>query len=265
MKRCLIFFLLLNLLLIIPVRAVPLSPFITSTEGVVFVRMADSFPANTIMNLGESRVFSIRVARLHAAPGSVHTGRWFRDGIPIGDEFNIHIPPSGSFDVPLNIINAAIFHSGFYTLRVTTTYNNIVTHTDPSPIGMNLFVLSPGIPQLPTPEPPQIVPDAPSLIGLLHVGSQWGAPVSNMVSFPVSTTGISNGFYRISLSGLPLHVIAPTHARIHHNVFNPQLQISNIWAATPGDYLLTLTIYDALGNPIAVSSPFMLTIFDHWR
>ena len=261
MKRLIICFLALNLFWIIPVRAeIPLT---TNTDGVVFFYMVDNFPEHTIMNLGESRSFSIRVARFQAQEGAVYTGRWFRNNIAIGEEFNINIPTLGSIDVHFNIINAAALHSGLYTLRVTTIFNNTITHIDTSR-GMNIHIL-----QLDTPPPdiPAITAPTPGVLpdSSVHVGSQWGAPISNMLSFPVTTIGIPNGFYRISLSGLPLDVTVSIHARIHNGLFNPQLQISNIWAATPGNYIITLTIYDAFDNTVAASSPFLLTIFDHGR
>ena len=268
MKRCLVFFLVISLIWITPirVRANLFGPFETNINGVVFVYMGDNFPIHTTMTTGESRAFSIRIARLHAEETAVHTGRWFRGNIAVSEEFNIIIPPSGFTDVHFNIMNAAVFHSGLYTLRVITIYDDIITHTDTSR-SMNLHVLQLYIPHIPPAVIPPIAPpaDTPTAVTFVNVGSQWGAPVTNMVSFPVSTIGIPDGSYRISLSGLPLYLTAPNQARIHHGLFNPQLQIGNIWAATQGSYIITLTIYDAIDNIIAVSNPFLLTIFDTWR
>ena len=263
--RLLITVLVLNFIFIIPLNAELFSPFNTNTNGVAFGYMVNDFPTHIAMNAGESRIFSITVVRMDANSNATYTGRWFKDNIAIGDEFDIYIPDLRVTEVNLNIINANLFQSGVYNLRVTTIYNDTITHIDTSR-NMVLLVNNNITQQTPNPTPPPTTaPETQTAAVSIHVGTQWGAPISNMLSFPVSTKGIADGFYRISLSGLPSDSQTPNQARIHNGIFNPQLHIRNIWTAEPGNYLIRLTLYDSTGNIIAESNEFLLMIFDPWR
>ena len=261
--RLLITVLILNFIFIIPVNAELFSPFETKEDGVAFTYVDDDFPTHATMNTGESRAFFVRVSRLNAEVNALYTARWFRNNIAVSGEFPVNIPVDGFIDVNLDIINASLFQSGLYTLRITTIYDATISHIDTSR-SMNLLV-RPFV-QEPTLPPPTVVPEPlPMATRSIHVGSQWGAPVSNILSFPVSTKGIPDGFYRISLSGLPLDAIVPTHARVHNGIFNPQLHIRNIWTVAPGNYLANLTVYDETDNIVAESNSFVIMIFDPWR
>jgi|GEM_PF-5492444 len=94
----------------------------------------------------------------------------------------------------------------------------------------------------------------------ISVGTQWGAPNSGIVNFPVTTNGIQNGHYNVSITGLPLGATAPSTARIHQNVFNPQLQISDLQYVQSGTYTLWLNVYNENGAPFAPPVAFALIV-----
>jgi hypothetical protein len=112
----------------------------------------------------------------------------------------------------------------------------------------------------PSTQPPTIPGETFAHGAAIVVGNQWGAPATNMASFPVTTANIRNGHYNVSFTGLPLGLQAPTQIRIHNNAFNPQLQFTGLSSALPGTYTVRLTIYDANGVPIATSNAFTLGI-----
>ena len=79
-----------------------------------------------------------------------------------------------------------------------------------------------------------------------------------MVVFPVFVEFITDGYYYISIAGLPEGVFVPEYLRIEDSQTELVLSLADTGV---GIFNLSLTVYDEEGNAIATSNIFTLTIY----
>jgi len=107
---------------------------------------------------------------------------------------------------------------------------------------------------LPAP-PPAALPSSPRppVVGTRQIND----PATDTASFTINTTGIANGRYAITISGLPAGTAVPSHVWVLNNEL--VLSIPSVSRIPAGVYTLALTLNDNRGDPITVPIVFSLT------
>ena len=109
----------------------------------------------------------------------------------------------------------------------------------------------------PTVNPALPVPVAsPPGIARAVVGSQQNDPATDSAVFTFTMPGLPDGYYTISIGGIPAGVSTPGYVRVNNQ--EVRLRISNISQALAGTHRLYLRLYGA--NQRAVTAPTLFTL-----